>query len=95
MGALNDKDLKIVEKMEQYGGGFVKSLANCFRHADALNRIRLITTFRIYWNLYKKMVIITCQRCEKKEEDEDNLTATKQYPDGICDTCYDDLVKTD
>lgn len=50
---MNDYELCIVENMEKYGGSFVKSLANCLRHADRQNREKLIRAFPEYWDSYK------------------------------------------
>lgn len=46
----SDQDLKllVVENMERYAGSFVKSMANCFRHADQINTYKLACTFIRY-----------------------------------------------
>ena len=41
-----------VENMEKFGGSFVASLANCWRHADPINRGYLETTFWKYFQEY-------------------------------------------
>lgn len=45
----------IVEAMETYGGSFVKSLAECVRRADHVNRARLILAFPEYFKQYTEM----------------------------------------
>ncbi len=52
---MTEEEYKIVECMEKYGGSFVKSLAQCFRHADSDNFKKLVTTFSEYWENYKEM----------------------------------------
>lgn len=34
---MNDSEFETVEKMEKYGGSFVKALANCCHRADESN----------------------------------------------------------
>lgn len=50
---MNQHEEKVVEAMEQFGGSFVKALANCFRHADPQNIIKLKTAFPKYWEDYE------------------------------------------
>ncbi len=52
---MTEEEYKIVDCMEKYGGSFVKSLAQCFRHADTANFRKLFTTFNDYWEIYKEM----------------------------------------
>ena len=52
-----DEDLLIMDAMEQYGGSFVKALANAARHADPYNLGKLKVTFREYWETYREMAI--------------------------------------
>lgn len=52
---MDEKSDKIVTLMEQYGGSFVKSLAQCFRHADPVNFTKLRQTFSAYWDSYAEM----------------------------------------
>lgn len=52
MLCLNDQELDIVNNMSKYGGSFVKSLAECFHHADSINKDKLIKAFPGYWNQY-------------------------------------------
>ena len=52
---MDEEEYGVVEMMEKYGGGFVYSLANCFRHADHNNREILKSSFATYWEDYKKM----------------------------------------
>lgn len=50
---MTEKELKVVEKMECCGGSFVKALAQCFYHADAINFRKLKNTFSEYWENYE------------------------------------------
>lgn len=50
-----EEDYEIVEAMEKFGGSFVQSLAQCFRHADPVNYAKLRITFPEYWEEYKKL----------------------------------------
>jgi len=52
---MTDEEITVVETMEQYGGSFVKALAQCFWHADPNNFTKLKNTFIDYWNQYKSM----------------------------------------
>ncbi len=52
---MSDQDIKVVEAMEKYGGSFVKALAECARRADAMNLIKIKTTWKAYWQQYTKM----------------------------------------
>lgn len=53
---MNEEDLNIIAKMEQYGGSFVKALANAARHADTVNLAKIKMTFREYWDSYRNML---------------------------------------
>jgi len=50
---MTDEEIKIVEKMEKYGGSFVKALAQCFYRADRNNFKKLQNAFEEYWEEYK------------------------------------------
>ena len=50
---MNEEEFEIVEKMEKYGGSFVKALAECFYRADRHNIDRLKLAFPDYWEEYK------------------------------------------
>ena len=52
MSCLNENEFEVVENMRQYGGNFVKALAECFHHADYINKDKLKKTFSNYWNEY-------------------------------------------
>lgn len=52
---MEDEDLRIVEAMTTYGGGFVKALAYCFLAADESNIARLKAAFGPEWKQYKEM----------------------------------------
>ena len=45
---------EVVEKMETYGGSFVKTLARLWMVADPLNRKKLESCFAEYFEEYKK-----------------------------------------
>ena len=47
-----DEVWKMVSKMEEYGGSFVKALANAFKYADPDNRQKLIDAFPGYVKEY-------------------------------------------
>ncbi len=49
---MTDEEFKIVDKMAEYGGSFVKALAQCFYKADAINFKRLKIAFPEYWKTY-------------------------------------------
>ena len=48
----NRKEFDTVENMNKYGGSFVKALAECFHHADCINKDKLIKAFPEYWKQY-------------------------------------------
>lgn len=50
-----ESDIKTVEAMKKYGGGFVQALAVCFERADAENLMKLKVTFNDYWHQYLEM----------------------------------------
>lgn len=52
---LDEHDFKVVEAMDEYGGSFVKALAQCFRCADPHNFYLLKSTFKKYWDEYEEM----------------------------------------
>jgi protein involved in sex pheromone biosynthesis len=52
---MDAKDLKTVQNMEQYGGSFVKALAEAFHKADSENFLKLKNAFPEYWQKYSKM----------------------------------------
>ncbi len=52
---ISEKDCKIIDAMEKYGGSFVKQLAVLFRLADHINFEKLKNTFSEYWDQYEKM----------------------------------------
>jgi len=54
MGCLNEQEFEVVEKMSKYGGSFVKALAECFHHADQLNKKILKEAFSHYWEEYSR-----------------------------------------
>ena len=52
---LTDKDYDTLDAMEQYGGSFVKALANLARHADSKNIVIVKETWSEYWESYEQM----------------------------------------
>lgn len=52
---MTDQEYGVVEKMELYGGSFVKALAICFYKADNINFKKLKNTFPGYWKQYEDM----------------------------------------
>ncbi len=52
---MNDRDIKVVEAMERYGGSFVQALAVLARRADVVNLRRIKDTWPIYWKQYEEM----------------------------------------
>ena len=55
MGCLNDNEFKVVREMRRRGGSFVQSLAECFQHADMINKARLKAAFPEYWRQYEQI----------------------------------------
>lgn len=53
--AKTDDDLKVIERMQMYGGSFVQSLSIAAQRADAANLTKLKTTFADYWKQYAEM----------------------------------------
>lgn len=51
----------ILEAMDTYGGGFVRTLAHCFRAADSDNRRTLESAFRKYFIQYDEMALLQSQ----------------------------------
>jgi len=51
--SLNEYEFEVVSKMSKYGGSFVKALAECFRHADHMNKEILIKSFPQLWAAYQ------------------------------------------
>lgn len=47
-------DSKVIENMENFGGGFVKALAQAARKADLENLQRIKTAFPELWERYSK-----------------------------------------
>ena len=49
------KDFKMVKAMQNYGGSFVKCLADLLQRADHINYSKLEKTFPEYFKRYRKM----------------------------------------
>lgn len=58
----DDYDHLIIEKMREYGGGFVKTLAVAYLNADPTNRGIIRNTFREYWQKYSEIVAADVDR---------------------------------
>ena len=54
---MNDKDLLVVDTMEQYGGSFIIALANAARRADVHNLEKIKSTWRDRWDYYLELGI--------------------------------------
>lgn len=52
----DDYDHLIVEKMEEIGGSFVRTLAGAYLCGDSVNRGKIRNTFREYWSKYAGLV---------------------------------------
>lgn len=50
-----DTEYGVTEAMLNYGGGFVRKLAEAYRAADKDNRTRLRTAFPEYWQQYAEL----------------------------------------
>jgi hypothetical protein len=50
-----EQDLKVIEAMKQYGGSFVKSLAEAATRADMQNLAKIKAAFPDYWKQYTDM----------------------------------------
>ena len=53
---ITDADRAVIERMDRYGGSFVKMLAQLFLLADPINFARLKLCFRDYWRDYESWV---------------------------------------
>lgn len=49
---MHEKDYKMIEAMEKFGGSFVKALSQAFLHADPTNYQKLRHTFPEYVHEY-------------------------------------------
>lgn len=54
-------DMKVIECMQKYGGGFMKALAEAFLKADPINRWKIKGAFDDEWEEYRTMA----ERMEK------------------------------
>jgi hypothetical protein len=52
---MNDEDLHTIEKMRQYGGSFVKALADLAARADHVNLQKIKDTWPEYWKEYSEL----------------------------------------
>jgi hypothetical protein len=52
---MTEEEYNVVDAMDDFGGSFVKSLAQCFRQADDNNFRKLKEAFSNYWSQYEKM----------------------------------------
>jgi len=53
---MTEEEFEVVEEMQEYGGSFVKSLAECFHKADDNNFNILKNAFKGYWLDYEGRV---------------------------------------
>ena len=51
-------DYKVIKIMDQYGGRFIKRLADLFLVADDDNRKRLKEAFPEYWIKYSELALL-------------------------------------
>lgn len=49
------EDIKVVDAMKQYGGGFVNALAEAAMRADSDNLRRIKETWPEYWDEHKQL----------------------------------------
>ena len=52
---MSKEDLRTIDKMLEYGGSFVRALAEAARHADAVNLQKIKDTWPEYWQQYTDM----------------------------------------
>jgi len=50
----HDKLQAILDDMEKYGGSFVRLIPELYRHADATNKAKILTTWANYFEDYSK-----------------------------------------
>lgn len=58
----------ILEKMQEFGGGFVRALATAYLNADPENRGKIRNTFREYWSKYADIVAYDVARADRTSE---------------------------
>lgn len=58
----------ILEKMQEFGGGFVRALATAYLNADPENRGKIRNTFREYWSKYADIVAYDIARADRTSE---------------------------
>lgn len=54
---MSEQEICVVDKMDKYGGSFVKALARAFYLADRFNFRKLKNAFPEYWDQYEEMTI--------------------------------------
>ena len=54
-GVVEFDDYKVVEKMLEMGGSFVKALARAYQLADSDNKQRIKQAFQDYWQRYSDL----------------------------------------
>ena len=52
---MTDHEFDVVTAMQDYGGSFVKALAECFHRADHINFEILKEAFPDYWEQYERV----------------------------------------
>lgn len=46
---------EVLDAMDQYGGSFAKALANLYRHADSVNKVKIVAMWGDMFNRYGEM----------------------------------------
>ena len=52
---MSDDDLKVIQSMKRWGGGFVKALAEAALVADSDNLLKIKATWTGYWDKYRRL----------------------------------------
>ena len=64
----DDHEYLILDKMEEFGGGFIKAMATAYFKADHGNRGKIRNTFREYWSKYADIVAYDVARADRTSE---------------------------
>lgn len=62
---------EVIAAMKEFGGGFVKKLAEAYDVADPSNREIIRTAFPSYWSFYAGMAIMDKARRDMDARDEE------------------------
>jgi hypothetical protein len=60
------EELNALDMMLQYGGNFVKALANAHKYADPANRVRLRAAFPEIFKRYSEMYEMRRKACNER-----------------------------